>query len=184
MKWPFQAKYFAARFPCKALLRSETGGMMVEFAFVAPFVILLMVSTIEVGMTLFVGAALEGAAESAARQIRTGQVQVAANPLETFRTRLCAELFNLIDCNEVAFDVRKFDSFESVDTTLQFDEDGALVDAAFTPGDSGDITIVRVLYRWQYMTPLVAQALSSDGSGGTLLMATMAFQNEPYELGG
>ncbi|MEX2616656.1 MAG: TadE/TadG family type IV pilus assembly protein [Alphaproteobacteria bacterium] len=166
------------------LLRSTSGGMMVEFAFVAPFVILLMVSTVEVGVTLFVGAALEGAAEAAARQIRTGQVQVAANPLEAFRSRLCAELFNLIECNEVAFDVRKFDDFASVDTTLEFDEEGQLVDAAFAPGDSGEITIIRVLYRWQYMTPLVAQALSSDGTGSTVLMATMAFQNEPYELGG
>ena len=122
--------------------------------------------------------------EGAARQIRTGQVQVAANPLEAFRTRLCAELFELIDCNEVVFDVRKFDNFTSVATTLEFDEEGDVVGAAFLPGDSGEITIIRVIYRWHYKTPLVAQALSSDGTGSAVLMATMAFQNEPYELGG
>ena len=166
------------------LVRANGGGMMIEFAFVAPFVILLLVSTVEVGFMLFVGSALEGAAESAARQIRTGQVQESADPVTAFQTKFCQQVFNLIDCNQVTYDVRAFDDFASVDTTMEFDEDGQLVGAQFAPGESGEITIVRILYRMTFFTPLVSQALSPDGSGSTLLMSTMAFQNEPYELGG
>jgi Flp pilus assembly protein TadG len=168
----------------RGLWRAEGGGMMIEFAFVAPFVILLLVATTEVAVTLFVGATLEGAAEGAARQIRTGQVQESDDPVVAFQTKFCEAVLNLIDCNEVMFDVRGFSDFGSADMALEFDEDGQLVGAQFSPGDSGEITVVRVVYRWRYLTALVSDVLSPDGSGTALLMATMAFQNEPYELGG
>lgn len=166
------------------LLRASGGGMIIEFAFVAPFVILIMMATIELSWTFFVGAALEGAAENAARQIRTGQVQQNDDPVATFQAKLCEQLFNLIDCTEVTFDVRGFSDFASVSAPLEFDENGQLIGATFTPGNSGEITLVRVLYRWKFLTPLVSEALAADGGGTALLLATVAFQNEPYELGG
>ncbi len=168
----------------RRLFRSCRGGTLVEFAFAAPFVILLLTATVEVAVTLFVEAALSGAAESAARDIRTGRVQEDDDPLTAFRTKLCDSLFGVVNCNQVVFDVRAFADFGSVDTSLQLDEDGNVVDPQFAPGDSGEITIVRVTYRWQFITPLVGNALSSDGTGSVLLLSTMAFQNEPYELGG
>jgi Flp pilus assembly protein TadG len=179
-----QIRFFTKLTSLRRMARENAGGMMIEFAFVAPFVILLLVSTVEVGFTLFVGSIMEGAAENAARQIRTGQVQESDDPVATFQARLCQQVFNLIDCNFVVYDVRSFNDFGSVDTTLVFDENGQPVDTQFTPGESGEITIVRVMYRLNFMTPLVAHALSPDGTGSKLLMSTMAFQNEPYELGG
>jgi len=166
------------------VLRSNGGGTLVEFAFVAPFVILMLVATVEVALTLFVDATLSGAAESAARDIRTGRVQEEDDPLDTFRTKLCDSLFGIVDCSTVVFDVRTFEDFNSVDMTLQLDEDGNPTGTQFSPGNSGEITVVRVAYRWQFLTPLVGNMLSSDGTGGVLLLSTMAFENEPYELGG
>ncbi len=168
----------------KRLWTSSGGGMLIEFAFVAPFVILLLTATAEVAVTLFVDATISGAAESAARDIRTGRVQENDDPLDAFRTKLCDSLFGIVDCSEVVFDVRTFDDFGSVEMVLQTDEDGNMTGGQFAPGDSGQITVVRISYRWQFLTPLVGHALSSDGTNGVLLLSTMAFQNEPYELGG
>lgn len=168
----------------RRLLASNGGGMLIEFAFVAPFVVLLLTATAEIGVTLVVDVTLSGAAESAARDIRTGRVQEGDDPLDAFRTKLCDSLFGIIDCTEVVFDVRRFADFGSADLTLQVDEDGNLVGAQFAPGDSGEITVVRVSYRWQYLTPLIGGMLAPDGTGGVLLLSTLAFQNEPYELGG
>ena len=168
----------------KSLLRSKSGGTLIEFAFVAPFVVLVLAATAEVAVTLFVDATLSGAAENAARDIRTGRVQENENPLDAFRTRLCDSLYGLADCARVVFDVRTFDDFASVDTSIQLDEEGNMTGARFSPGDSGQITVVRVSYRWKFLTPMVGRFLSSDGSGGILLLSTMAFQNEPYELNG
>ncbi len=158
--------------------------MLIEFAFVAPFVVLLLTATAEVAVTLFIDATISGAAESAARDIRTGRVQEDDDPLVAFQTKLCDSLFGVVNCDDVVFDVRTFDDFGSVDLTLQFDEEGNLIGNQFTPGNSSQITIIRVSYRWQFLTPLVSNALSTDGTGGVLLLSTMAFQNEPYELGG
>jgi Flp pilus assembly protein TadG len=168
----------------KDVLASKGGGTLVEFAFVAPFVVLVLTATAEVAVTLFVDATISGAAESAARDIRTGRVQENEDPLDAFRTRLCDSLFGLADCGAVVFDVRTFDDFGSVDMSLQLDEDGNMTGAQFSPGNSGQITVVRVAYRWQFLTPMVGELLAPDGSNGLLLLSTMAFQNEPYELGG
>ena len=165
-------------------LSSRRGGMLIEFAFVVPFVVLLLTATAEVAVTLFIEATLSGAAESAARDIRTGRVQENENPIDAFRTKLCDSLFGIVNCSQVVFDVRTFGDFGSVDMTLEVDEEGNMTGAQFAPGDSGEISVVRIAYRWQFMTPLVGKALSADGSGGVLLLSTKAFQNEPYELGG
>jgi Flp pilus assembly protein TadG len=168
----------------RRLLASRRGGVLVEFGFVAPFVILLLTATLEVAVTLFVDATISGAAESAARDIRTGRIQEEDDPLDAFQTKLCGSLFGVVNCNEVVFDVRTFDDFESVEMTLEVDDEGNMTGGEFEPGDSGQITVVRISYRWQYLTPIVGHALAPDGSGGVLLLSTMAFQNEPYELGG
>lgn len=158
--------------------------MLIEFAFVAPFVVLLLTATAEIAVTLVVDATLSGAAESAARDIRTGRVQEGDNPLDAFQSKLCDSLFGIVDCGELVFDVRRFDDFGSADMTILVDEDGNLSGAQFAPGDSGEITIVRVSYRWQYLTPLIGGLLAPDGTSGVLLLSTLAFQNEPYDLGG
>jgi len=168
----------------RRLLVSSGGGMLIEFAFVAPFVVLLLAATAEIAVTLVVDATLSGAAETAARDIRTGRVQEDDDPLEAFRSKLCDSLFEIVSCEGLVFDVRSFDDFGSADMSLQFDDDGILTGTQFAPGDSGEITIVRVSYRWQYLTPLIGGLLASDGTGGVLLLSTLAFQNEPYELGG
>ena len=178
------AKRFSIVSSVGGALRSQRGGMLVEFSFVVPFVVLLLTATAELAVTLFVDATISGAVQNAARDIRTGRVQESENPLDAFQTKLCDSLFGIVSCAALTFDVRTFDDFSSVSMTLDVDEDGNLTGGQFTPGDSGEITVVRAAYRWNFLTPLVGQALSSDGSGGVLLISTTAFQNEPYELGG
>ncbi len=165
-------------------LASKRGGMLIEFAFVAPFVVLLLTATAELAVTLFAEATISGAVQSAARDIRTGRIQENENPLDAFQTKLCDSLFGIVNCNDVVFDVRTFADFGSVEMTLEVDEEGNLTGGQFAPGESGEITVVRAAYRWNFLTPLIGEALASDGSGGVLLISTMAFQNEPYELGG
>lgn len=165
-------------------LVSRRGGMLIEFAFVVPFVVLMLTATAELALTLFVDTTINGAVQSAARDIRTGRIQEDENPLDAFQTKLCDSLFGIVSCASITFDVRTFTDFGSVDLTMQVDEDGNMTGGQFTPGQSGEITVVRAAYRWNFLTPLVGDVLSEDGSGGVLLLSTTAFQNEPYELGG
>ena len=164
------------------VLRDESGAAMIEFALVAPPFVLLLIGTLEVSLMFFTDAVIEGAAKEAARQIRTGNVQNSANPETAFREKLCEELFGVIDCTKVAFNVQTFANFGAVSMPVEIDEDGEIVNTGFLPGGASAVTVVRAMYRWQFFTPLIDEAMPT-GFGGHMLVSTVAFQNEPYNFG-
>jgi Flp pilus assembly protein TadG len=163
------------------LLRDERGSALIEFALVGPPFILLMIGILEISMMFFTSSVIEGATKEAARQIRTGQIQGSADPLAAFQTELCGALLGVIDCQKVVFNVQTFSSFSTVSMPVELDEDGEIVNVGFTPGSSGAVTVVRSMYRWQFITPLISNAIPA-GLGGHMLVSTVAFQNEPYNV--
>ncbi|MEQ9609545.1 MAG: pilus assembly protein [Kiloniellaceae bacterium] len=163
------------------LARDQNGNVLIEFALVTPLFVLLIVGTLEVSVMFFTSSVIEGATVEAARQIRTGQVQESGDPMTTFQNQLCDSLFNVIDCSEVKFNVQTFSSFGEVSMPIEVDEDGEIVNNGFTPGESGAVTVVRSLYRWEFMTPLISNLMPA-GLGGHLIVSTVAFQNEPYNV--
>ena len=163
------------------LVRDQNGNVLIEFALVTPLFVLLIVGTLEVSVMFFTSSVIEGATVEAARQIRTGQVQESGDPMTTFQNQLCDSLFNVIDCSKVKFNVQTFSSFGEVSMPIEIDEDGEIVNNGFSPGDSGAVTVVRSLYRWKFMTPLISNLMPA-GLGGHLIVSTVAFQNEPYNV--
>lgn len=163
------------------LLRDERGNALIEFALVAPPFLLLLVGTLEVSVMFFTSAVIEGATKETARQIRTGQIQGTADPLDAFQTELCDSMLGIIDCTRVVFNVQTFDSFSGVSMPVELDEDGEIVNTGFSPGGSGAVTVVRAMYRWDFLAPLVDKVMPA-GLGGHLLVSTVAFQNEPYDV--
>jgi Flp pilus assembly protein TadG len=164
-----------------AVLRCRRGVAQIEFALVAIPFMLLLVGTLEIAVMFFTDSVIEGATKEAARQIRTGQVQESADPEAAFRAKLCKELFGIIDCSKVVFNVQTFSSFSSVSMPIEVDEDGNVVSTGFLPGGSSAVTVVRSIYRWNFITPLISQVLPAP-LGGHMLVSTVAFQNEPYNV--
>lgn len=171
----------AGRRAGRSLLRDERGSALVEFGLLAMPFLLLLVGTVEISVMFFTSAVMEGATREAARQIRTGNIQNSGDPVATFQTQLCDALYNVIDCSQVIFNVQTFADFGSVNMPIEVNEDGDIVNAVFAPGGSGAVTVVRTIYRWEFVTPLIGQAMPS-GFGGHLLVSTAAFQNEPYNV--
>lgn len=165
----------------RSLLRDEGGGALVEFAFVAMPFLLLLVGTMEISVMFFTSTVMEGATKEAARQIRTGNIQTSGDPVGTFQAQLCGSLYNVIDCSQVIFNVQTFADFGSVSMPIEVDQDGEVVNTGFVPGGSGAVTVVRTIYRWEFITPLISEVIPS-GFGGHLLVSTAAFQNEPYNV--
>lgn len=166
------------RFAC-APLRCERGNALVEFALVGPPFLLLLAGTVELSTMFFASSVIEGATKEVARQIRTGQIQTSADPMAAFEANLCDALLNVIDCTEVKFHVQTFGSFSAVSMPVEVDEDGEVTSTGFTPGGAEQVTVVRAMYRWEFMTPLISNLIPA-GLGGHLLISTVAFQNEPY----
>lgn len=163
------------------VLRDDRGSVVTEFAMVAPPFILLMMGIIELSVMFFTSSVIEGATKEAARTIRTGQVQSEADPVAAFQSQLCDALFNVIDCTQVIYNVQTFGSFNAVNMPIEVNEDGEIINNGFSPGGSGAVTVVRAIYRWEYTTPLIGDLITA-GLAGNLIVSTVAFQNEPYNV--
>jgi len=173
--WTSRAKHALRR-----LLASKRGLTAIETALVMPVFILLSFGIIETAMLYFIATSLEAQTAAAGRQIRTGSVQAAADPLQAFKDVLCGGLGGLIECNKVILDVRSYSSFGGVAYPSFLNPDGTPNNPQFQTGGPGDIVIVRVIYQWQILTPFLGQFFGDDGGQTKRLSSAAAFKNEPY----
>jgi Flp pilus assembly protein TadG len=193
---------FSARRSCAALLRSESGNTLLEFAFVAPMLILLLVMIIDLGIMLTTQSLLNGAAQDAARLVRTGQIYAQGNSITPFENQICSDMapvMSTTNCqSKVVFEVQTFTSFGTVSFTACSQtsyQTGSGTVCSFSPGVAQQIVGVRVTYNRPFMIPWVGACLTTGGScwfgpgtkgtvsGGTNtvpLMSTFVFQNEPF----
>jgi Flp pilus assembly protein TadG len=153
------------------------GSVGLEFAAVAVPFFLLVCGTVELGLMAVDGAILDGATREAARQVRTGQAQQSADPLTTFRNRLCGEVSGMIDCGRITFDVRSFPDFSSVSVPPLYDAEGNPQPTDFQPGQSSEVVVVRTTMRWSFVTPLLSQVVGNSRD----LTASFVFRNEPFK---
>lgn len=159
------------------------GLAAVEFALIATPFFFLIFGLLEVCILFIMSAVLEHGIGEAARTIRTGQMQEGGFGQVAFKTAVCAELFDLLDCDsKLRFDVKTFSSFGSTATPPVLDSDGNLDDSnfEFTPGAANEIVVVRVFYEWELITPIMSAPLANMSGGRRLLQSTVAFRNEPF----
>jgi hypothetical protein len=99
----------------------------------------------------------------------------------TFKTYVCAQIPALFDCNSLSVDVQSYSDFSSVTlgnyTACNFDP----TTTGYNPGSSGQVVVVRLYYKWPlFVTGLGFNLACSTTNNTRLLVATAAFQNEPY----
>jgi Flp pilus assembly protein TadG len=171
-----------ARLRISRLRRDEKGATAVEFGLVAiPFIVLLF-AILETALVFFAGQTMETAVSNAARLIRTGQAQQQALSATDFKDKICEQVMSLFDCQDGLFvEVRKFDTFDTIDLSKPIDENGKLkTDFEYSPGNGGDIVVVRAFYEWPVFVKMLGLDLSNMSDGSHLLTATTAFKNEPF----
>lgn len=173
-----RAKRFLGRFG-----RALDGSTAVEFGFVAlPFLTLLF-ATMELGLVFMVSTTLQNAADTAARRIRTGELQAGNGDKAAFKTAVCNEMAWLgTGCStNLTVDVRTFTTFTGATVSDPL-TNGAVDETKtqFTPGAAEDIVLVRVYYTWSLITPLLNSGMQNLSNGKRLISATVTFRNEPW----
>jgi hypothetical protein len=125
---------------------------------------------------------LENVTANAARNIFTGSAQKAGWDEKKFKEEVCDRVVALFDCaNGVKVDVRTYSSFSSADLSRPVDENGKLKENfVYQPGGPGDIVVVRLIYKWPVLMPLMGSGLADMADNSRLLIATAAFRNEPF----
>jgi hypothetical protein len=115
--------------------------------------------------------------------LRTGEAQQAAMTEEQFRQAVCAEFFDLLNCDaRLSIDVRTVSNFGATPMGSQLDADGNLEnsDFVFQPGGPNEIVAVRVFYEWDLITPFLSKPLQNMAGNKHLLETSAVFRNEPF----
>jgi Flp pilus assembly protein TadG len=160
------------------------GATAVDFALVAAPFLALLFAILETGLVFFADQTLETTAAQASRLILTGQAQNQNLSQDQFKTAVCQRASSFFNCDNIMIDVRTAADFSSANTSLPVDQNGNLQNNfVYQPGSAGDIVVVRLMYQWPiYVTFMgIGQGLSNMGNGQDLMMATVAFRNEPYK---
>src|SRR4029077_18605148 len=96
----------------------DSGAAVIEFAVVGSTFMLMLLAAFEFGFMLFVQSALDNASRDAARLIRTGQAQSAANAQTAFSTLLCNTVSALIGCGNLVYTSQVFNNWTSAQTSI------------------------------------------------------------------
>jgi len=166
----------------KQLYKRKEGSTAIEFAMLAVPYIMLSLAIIELSLMFTSASLLEGATDSAARMVRTGQIQQGGGGETAFRAALCAYATVLVNCNDIVVEVIPLASYNDF-TGPTYDADGNMVSQGFDSGGSNDRMLIRTSYRFQMMTPLVGPLLNGP-DGATTFISTIVLQTEPYEFQG
>ena len=158
----------------------------IEFALVGfPFMVML-IGIVEACLFFSTAVSLEGATQDAARLIRTGQVQAAANPIQTFESQMCQQISGLVSCGALQYQVLPIDDnnfANAAGMTPEFDEEGNLLNQGFDPGSSNQDVLIRVVYQYVFLTPFMGRIMTGGQATQALLMSTIVIKNEPYKFG-
>lgn len=167
----------------KRFVRKDDGATTVEFAIVAVPFLGLLFAIIETAIIFYAGQVLETATADSARLIMTGQAQTQGFDQTAFKNEVCNRIFGLFNCASGIFvDVKSYANFASINLTNPVDANGNLVNNfTYTPGNPGDIVVVRLIYQWPVLVPLLGLNLADMAGNKRLLIATAAFRNEPYQ---
>ena len=161
----------------------ERGAAAVEFAVVGGLCLMLVLAVLELGYMVFVQSVLDSSARSAARLIRTGQAQAAANPKTAFQTALCSDVNSVIGCGNIIYQSQTFTNWAATQTAInsppQRDKFGNLISAGFAAGNCGDIVAVQASYNYPFFTLWIGSQLGGS-LNSAFLISTVVFQNEPF----
>jgi Flp pilus assembly protein TadG len=174
--------------------RNRRGSAAVEFALVAPVFFALLFAILETALMFFATQVLETMTQDSARAIQTGQAQSggvsvcqvagASAPCTqaTFANYVCSQIPALFSCANLYVDVKSYSSsFASVVINSQIDGSGNFVNnMQYNAGGPGDVVVVRLFYQWPLFVTGLGYNISNLAGSKRLLVATAAFQNEPY----
>jgi Flp pilus assembly protein TadG len=163
----------------RTLFRDEGAVTGLEFAMIGPLFLLMILAVLENGLTLWTQSLLDNATRDAARLTLTGQSQ---NGGTAFATQLCNGVTGLMTCSSLQYRIQTGSSFAGMSPTLSGSGTTytgfSAYPTAVTGGTAGQDVLVQVVYTRKYIVPWVGTMLSATGSDK--LLATAAFQNEPY----
>jgi Flp pilus assembly protein TadG len=173
---------------------AERGAVAVEFSLIIIPFLLLLFGTLEVGLMLMAILMMNMGSAEIAREIRVGTAQASGMTEAQFVSRVCSEAFTLVNCNSrLRADLRTFPNWNSAALPPDLVDNAGPGNAAnwddglaWDPNSgASQIVMVRVMYEWNVMTPLIGAVMrdsrfSGPGENKFVLSVGQVFLNEPF----
>ncbi|MDG1286371.1 MAG: TadE/TadG family type IV pilus assembly protein [Rickettsiales bacterium] len=176
----------------------QRGVTAIEFAFVAPALLLLVTAILEVSLILFALSTLEGAAFMASRTGKTGYIATESTREETIRTILDQKMEALFDTQKITIQSLTYNQFDQIGEVEPFvdvnnngvrDENENYTDVNGNGqydldmgmagvGNTSQIVVYTINYPWPVTTPMMNQWIGENGIIN--LTARAITQNEPF----
>ena len=171
--------------------RAESGVTAIEFAFIAPVVLLMMGIMIETGAVLFSEYTLQSGVQRAARDVKVGTAQTGGYNIAAFKNRICTLARAGIKCSDINVYMKPYASFSSMYTSLPNILDIGTPDpvtgikkANYSCGGPSEAVALIATYDWKFSIPYFMRPFGNIGNGDTRRIVSIAvFQNEPFTAG-
>jgi Flp pilus assembly pilin Flp len=164
--------------------KDDSGTASVEFVILAPFLIGLMLFSVELGVVTLRAAMLERGLDIAVRDIRLGTGNVPDH--DATKATICDNAALIPDClNKLRLEMRPNDlrAYTALDPTPDCtdNEEPTKPLRAFIPGAQNELMVLRACVKFQPLFPraILGGAFSTDDSGEAALVASTAFVQEP-----
>lgn len=180
------------------LLKSQSGATAIEFAMVAPVMLLFSIGIIEVSLMMLSQNIMESATFTASRLGKTGYVESGKSREQTIIEALQDSASGLLDISKVTITHLSYDQFGDVGRPEPFvdaNSNGARDDGenytdvngngmydadmgASGAGEAGDVVVYTVNYPWAITTPIMSHLIGTQGVFN--LTARAVVKNEPF----
>lgn len=183
----------------RCIRREEDGVTAIEFAMVAPVLMLLVFGIIEFALIMVVYNTMEGATAISSRMGKTGFISAGLTRQQTILNSITSRAGSLVDPTKLTVTSKFYkqynqindpepfidtngngmynvgESYTDVNGNAQWDADMA----ASGYGSAGDVVVYSVSYPWALTTPIISNIIG--GSNGIFTITTHAVvKNEPY----
>ena len=183
---------------CRRFRRATAGSTAIEFAFIAPLLLVTILFLMSVGYILFMMESLDYATQKAARQVRTGYVQGATTNVALtqtqFRTQvICPLLPSMFNCSNVIVNLQAVPySYYNPNQYYNYvnsKQSGLILptldntQTSYCPGNPKGYVYLQVLYPVNLFLSMMSSATYAttyQGQQVYLIMATATFLNEPF----
>ncbi len=176
---------------------------MIEFGIAAPFMLMLVLGIMELGMVMFVNMLMESSLRVAARWGVTGQPPANGDRLTEILAIIEDRTAGMLDMEEAEVTISSYPTFDDVGQGEDFEDgngngqwdpgetykdcngNGQWDDDRGNTGSAGnarEIVVYRIEYDWPLMTTMIADVLGDAGK--VPLVANITVRNEPWNSGG
>jgi Flp pilus assembly protein TadG len=165
-----------------SLYRNQRGASIIEFALVAPILLLFIFAILEYGIITFTQSVVEGATTTAARTGKTGFTVSGALPTpqdraNTIRAAFASNSGSTLQQNNLKICAYAFSTFNANNPTECVAD---IVDPNIVPfnaGVGGEVTVYVVTYQWSVLTPILRPFFTS---GTAKLTSITTVRNEGF----